>query len=138
MATKITWTKELYGTGDGTVDGQHQELFNRINAVFLSMEKKDSKDQIVKAFQDLGAFAMEHFSCEEGIMDKKKCSAACVNKSAHGQFLKEFTKVASRVAAECHQATFAAEVENMLIKWLRSHIMTIDSQLRAVSQDKAA
>lgn len=130
---RLIWTKELYGTGDATVDSQHQELFNRINQVMESIEKGGSKADVGNIMNFLGSYAVSHFACEEKIMDQKKCATACQNKEAHKIFLSKYADLKKMFDESGVSDAFVKGLQNILFPWLRSHIMTIDSKLKEVS-----
>ena len=43
---KMYWTAAMYGTGNETVDEQHRKLFDLINVVLDSLEKKRQPRQL--------------------------------------------------------------------------------------------
>ncbi len=131
--TQIIWTKELYGTGVDVIDGQHQELFRRINSVLMAVENGAKTVDIAGLMKHLADYTISHFTCEEKIMDERKCKVACANKAAHAHFLKEFTRLSDKFKAEGLTLQFAEELKKMVTSWLRSHIMTIDTSLKEVA-----
>lgn len=127
---RIEWSALMYGTGVSVIDEQHQELFRRINALFEGIERGLGKEDIDKAIAHLTEFAVSHFSCEERIMEDRKCSSCQVNKTAHGRFLAEFTKLVEQFRREGCTPEFAAALQDLVMGWLRTHIMIIDKKLQ--------
>lgn len=130
MTTQIIWTKELYGTGVDLIDTQHQELFKRINAVLQAVETNARQPDVTGLLKHLEEYTISHFSCEEKLMDERKCKVACANKAAHTHFLKEFTRLSQDFKTSGVTLQFAADLKKMITSWLRSHIMTIDTNLK--------
>ncbi len=130
---KMIWTEGLYGTGDPTIDKQHQELFDLINLVLDAFTGRDER-KIDEALNKCASFCKFHFSCEEGIMEKKKCVVCDVNKKAHHAFLTEFTKIHEEFKKSGATMTLQDSFYKFVANWLRSHIMTIDTRVKEVSQ----
>ncbi len=126
---KMIWTESLYGTGDPTIDKQHQELFVLINNVLDTFSGQDAK-KIDDALNKCANFCKFHFSCEEGIMERKKCSVCDVNKKAHHAFLTEFTRIYQEFQNSGVSSSFKESFYKFVANWLRSHIMVIDTRVK--------
>lgn len=131
--TQLIWTKEAFGTGCDEVDTQHIELFKRINAVLAALESGGKGADVAGLIKSMAEYTVSHFTCEEKIMDERNCVAACANKNAHAYFLKEFTRLTTQFKTTGVTPGFVTEFTRMVTSWLRSHIQTIDTNLKGTT-----
>lgn len=120
----------MYGTGDATVDEQHRKLFDLINAVLDHLDQKKTAGETARAWQAMEEYTKTHFSCEEDIMEKKKCSACDANKKAHHIFLNSIERLATLFKTSGPTEEFGKEFQKFISSWFRMHIMAIDAKLR--------
>ena len=127
---QIHWTKALYGTGVDDIDDQHKILFEKINALIQGVDGRQAKAALDKLVEDLGGFTRMHFGFEENLMETRKCSSCQRNKQAHAWFLTEYAELKRRLDSEGPTDQVAEKAANLLMGWIRSHIMCIDTKLR--------
>ena len=63
-------------------------------------------------------------------MTRLHCRAAEANKTAHDGLRGEIAKIKSRIAASGIQSLDVVQLEKILGDWLRTHMCTVDVQLR--------
>ena len=63
-------------------------------------------------------------------MERIRCSACPLNKTAHAQFLKEYAKLKAVFDRDGVSNEFLSGLKTILFPWLRSHIMTIDAKMK--------
>ncbi len=126
----IHWDEASMTTGDHTIDCQHQELINKINALHAACLAGTAKAELVTMVQFLGKYAKDHFAHEEGVMQQHRCPMRGQNKAAHAQFLKDYERLAQLVEAEGASTTLVIQLKEMLGHWLTNHICKVDTSLR--------
>lgn len=130
----LVWAESLYGTGDATVDAQHQELFKRINDLTRSFQNGAGHSEVNRLIEFLGGYVVQHFRCEEDIMDRKKCSACKTNKAAHAEFINHFGVLKEQFERDGVTEQFGKTLTLTIHGWIRAHIMGVDTQLKEVAR----
>lgn len=126
----IAWDEDRMTTGVESIDCQHQELINRINALHAACVAGTAKAELVTMVQFLGQYAKDHFAHEEGVMQEHRCPMRGQNKAAHAQFLKDYERLAEIVERDGATTTLVLQLKDMLGNWLTNHICKVDSGLR--------
>lgn len=67
MAEYIIW-KDEYSVSEMTIDFQHRQIIDIINAVFTLVKYKVSGDEISKLLANLKNYTETHFDYEEKVM----------------------------------------------------------------------
>ncbi|HEY9172051.1 MAG TPA: bacteriohemerythrin [Verrucomicrobiae bacterium] len=129
----ITWDATRMSTGVESVDCQHQELINRINALHAACVAGTAKAELITMVHFLGQYAKDHFAHEEGIMQQHRCPMRGQNRAAHVQFLKDYERLAEIVERDGATTTLVIQLKEMLGNWLTNHICKVDTSLRATT-----
>jgi hemerythrin len=117
-------------TGVVEVDDQHRELIKKLNELFDRMMKGEGADALKGLLDFLGQYAAWHFGREENCMDAYRCPAAASNKQAHAEFIRVFSGLKARLAAEGPTTKLVVETQQQLSTWLTAHIVRIDTKLK--------
>jgi len=123
----IRWTPAL-AVGHAVIDGQHQELFRRLEALLAAMLKGD-KAEIFKLFDFLGAYVVEHFGAEERLMQQHGYPDFPTHKAAHERFVADFTALKKALDGGAGGAALSIKVQNWCGDWLKAHIAGTDQAL---------
>lgn len=127
----LVWSDE-YATGEPTIDLQHQQLFESVNElgdlVAAGTFNGPDVDRLTKF---LATYVTSHFSFEEVCMNKYKCPIADQNKAAHEGFLTLYTEFLENYKASGGSLEDLKSLHNTAEDWLVSHIMKVDTHLRA-------
>jgi hemerythrin len=126
----IQWNSSLE-TGMKEIDDAHKTLILWINKLSDAMKSGNGQQEVMNILNFLEKYAAQHFSHEEACMDKYKCPVANANRKAHGEFFSYFTQVKSKLEKEKVTTANVLELHNALSDWLRSHILKIDTNLKA-------
>lgn len=132
----MTWNKDLE-LEVGDMNAQHQKLLELMNKLFDLNNEGVSKETIINALHELGAYTIEHFEQEEKYMETLGFEKLETHKLIHRDLLKKFGE---------HQRDFIQSTDKVLTEaffgflrlWLRAHIMGIDKQYSDFSKQKAA
>ena len=127
----IAWDAAQMGTGVDTVDAQHQELIDRINELHAACMAGTAREELLKLLTFLGEYAQSHFRHEEDVMQSHRCPASGQNKAAHVQFLRDYERLVELVKCGGATTTLVIQVKELLGNWLKNHICSVDTQLRA-------
>jgi hemerythrin len=127
----IRWTPAL-AVGHAVIDGQHQELFRRLEALLAAMMKGD-KAEIARLFDFLGTYVVEHFGAEERLMKEHGYPDYAMHRAAHERFVADYTalKKSLDAAGGVGGAALTIKVQNWCGDWLKAHIAGTDQALAA-------
>jgi hemerythrin len=124
----IKWTPAL-AVGHAVIDGQHQELFRRLEALLNAMMKGD-KAEVGRLFDFLGAYVVEHFGAEERLMQQHAYPDYATHKAAHERFVADYLALKKSLdAAGGGGAALTIKVQNWCGDWLKAHIAGTDPLL---------
>jgi hemerythrin-like metal-binding protein len=126
----ISWHQESMSTGVPEIDAEHKELLRRFNDFHEAVKNRHGKEALERTLTFLTAYTASHFTHEEACMSRLRCRAAEANKVAHDAMRGEIAKIKSRIASEGIQSLDVVQLERILGDWLRTHICTVDVQLR--------
>jgi len=123
------WSSELT-TGIKVIDEQHQEVGRRIN-VFLKYcaDQSCEPTELVKTFNYLRLYCIEHFGLEEELMAEYKYPHAEAHHKAHRHFRKWVEGAARRLPEGKLTTNFILEINYHLVEHLEKHFRTVDVKL---------
>ena len=123
-------------TGFAEIDEQHQELIGMINKLHRACLDGTGTQELGQMMNFLGAYVQTHFSNEEELMARHRCTAQGCNKAAHKQFLNEFQKIAASFEAKGGTTAILLGLKDLVAGWLTNHICKVDTKLRACARQK--
>lgn len=126
----LVWDDTLYATGIPEIDSQHKNLFDRLNELLTASRGGTGHLHLGDFFQFLAAYATQHFSSEEKIMDCRGCRARGINRVAHATFREHLTTIRNEFQREGPTEDLARRIQVHLCDWFRSHIERVDTQLK--------
>lgn len=122
---KWQWNTRLE-TGIVEIDNQHKELFKRIDRLELAVYKGTATDELGKMVEYLTSYLFEHLDAEEKIL--RDCSYPDI--AEHIKQHKEFRTLCSALLARYKETGpdnyLAIEIEKLMAKWCRDHILKMD------------
>ena len=128
----LPWSEE-YSVGEGTVDHDHQRLFELINQ-FHAAVRSGQAPQVVKAtLTELANYVREHFDREEVIMTAARYPDLARHKEMHARLRRavEATQMSYEVAARMFD--FRSFL-GFLQSWLTNHILVEDRKFAQYSR----
>ncbi len=123
----IKWTQAL-AVGHPTIDGQHQELFRRLDKLLEAMMKGD-RDEIGRLFDFLASYVVEHFGTEEKLMRDAGYAGYEMHKLAHERFVKDYLAFRKSYEDAGGGAALTIKLQNWVGDWLKAHIAGTDQVL---------
>jgi hemerythrin len=125
---RITWDRNLE-TGNEEIDGQHRELFHRIDKLLAASREKRSREEVAQTLTFLGDYVVHHFAAEERLMATADYPEAEAHRAEHARFVQEFGILYREFKAEGPTTLFIIRVGNRVTGWLREHIYRTDRSL---------
>jgi len=122
---QFEWDSRLE-TGIGVIDGQHRELFKRIDMLELAIYQGKSRDELIKMIDFLDYYVAEHFDLEEKVMKKNKYRDLPKHKLEHQDFRIMYKNLKSEFMTKGTDSYLAIDVDKKIRKWWEHHVMTID------------
>jgi hemerythrin len=124
---RITWDRNLE-TGNEEIDGQHRELFHRIDRLLAASREKRSREEVAQTLTFLGDYVVQHFGAEERMMGTADYPDVEAHRAEHARFVQEFGILYREFKAEGPTTLFIIRVGNRVTGWLREHIYRTDRQ----------
>lgn len=130
----IEWTSDL-AVGVDEIDGQHQELFKRVNELSQAMWEGKGREESVKLMVFLGDYVVTHFSTEERLMSSKNYPEFTLHKSIHDKFVQDFGNLKKQFDSGDVTSSMVIKILDETCEWLRGHIKGVDKKLGVFLQD---
>lgn len=119
----MKWTKEEYGTTVAFCDEQHQELFNRVNALITAVSGGE-RPVIGICLDNLIEYVVKHFKDEEALMEKKGYADLASHRLVHADLVNTCADLQSKFHA--NEAEIGVDTLTFIKDWLNNHIPVID------------
>jgi hemerythrin len=123
--TLMKWTKEDYGTTVAIFDEQHQELFDRVNALNSAVSQGE-RPKIGSCLDSLIDYVVKHFQDEERQMEEKGYADIASHRAEHEKLVNTCADLQGKFHA--NQAEIGADTMAFIKDWLDNHIPVIDRQ----------
>ena len=119
-------------TGNELIDGQHEELIERINQLLKSCETSTGQTTAIKMLDYLSEYTDFHFKAEEKLQEEIGYPKLEEHKKQH-EHLRQVVKDLHEmlVDEEGPSPAFVEQVQKNVIEWLYTHIKGFD---RAVAE----
>ena len=105
------------------IDKQHQEIFRQAD-ILVDPSKQGKISDMLKF---LGEYVILHFQDEEELQSTSKYPKFPAHKQFHTQFLASFQEM-NRRYSQTGDKTVVSEISNLVIDWLKDHIMVHDKE----------
>ena len=119
----MEWTQEEYGTTVDACDKQHQELFNRVNALNDAVSES-KRVEIGSRLDSLIDYVVEHFQTEERLMEERNFNGLPKHREIHEDLVKTCADLQKKFHA--NEADIKQETMAFIKNWLNEHIPVID------------
>ena len=122
-----------YETGIGSIDSQHQALFQALNKLADSFKAGTPKEQVKDSLDFLVKYTAEHFQTEERYMRDMDYPGLGPHVALHAELMEK----AHALQAKHLQGTpTTMEVTIFLADWLKHHINAVDMEYVAFARAK--
>jgi methyl-accepting chemotaxis protein len=124
-------------TGCESIDGQHGQLFDAINAMLDAWEQKKGAEELQKSLDFLAQYTINHFFDEEQALKKYHYSDFYRHHQFHEAFTKSVREFSDRFAREGGSDALIEEVQKKTANWLIEHIKGQDFRWALELKEKA-
>jgi len=124
--TLLTWKPE-YSVGIESVDSEHREMIELINAVYDAIEDKKNPQSIEHFLGEVHATISAHFALEERVMRNANYDEFEAHKEDHEELLDEIRDLMDSYFDAPEQGLQLLQ-EN-LSGWFAGHFSTFDARL---------
>jgi hemerythrin-like metal-binding protein len=124
----MKWDAKI-AVGHGTIDAQHQTLFDRVNALYDAMMAGKGRDELGRTLAFLREYTVEHFQMEQDLMQKSGYPGFLAHKAIHDDLTAKVVDLEAKLAGG--SKVLSMEVMNFLRDWLQQHISLEDKRLAA-------
>jgi len=131
----IKW-EERFATGDDGVDRQHKLLFDMFNDFEASIHEGRGESYLKSSFPLLEAYAQAHFKFEEDCMERHHCPVSQDNKDSHQTFIVKVQDFKKKFQSGLHEDDLYIQVHAFIERWITSHVIGIDTHLKACIKSK--
>lgn len=122
----ISWDNSL-AIGHDLIDSQHKGLFDLINRLFDVQQSGAGGQSVLEVLIDLYRYTATHFTEEEWLMARARCTDLARHKAEHDGFVRQLDALASR--AKAGEEGVPLETMGWLVEWLVEHITVMDKRL---------
>lgn len=119
----MKWTQEDYGTTVNICDEQHQELFDRVNALNDAL-KGGNRSEIGSTLDQLIDYVVMHFQTEERLMEENNYAGLDEHREEHENLISTCTDLQGKFHA--NEADIEESTMAFIKNWLDHHIPVID------------
>jgi len=130
----LVWSDARFATGVARIDAQHRAMFDVANELLAAVRAGHPAADVEAWLSTLGVQAVDHFACEEDVMERRGCSSCLANKLAHRSFQRDFADLGARFARDGVTVELADEIEEKVCRWLESHLLAVDLALRGTEE----
>ena len=121
------WQQE-YTTGNTQVDGQHQQLFEIVNALHDAVVTQKNVYTIQELLEALANHTIEHFQTEEALMMAVNYPDYDRHKHTHDYLLSKVDRLLLKFRDRNTEAV-TTELTQFLTEWLTHHIKGEDQKM---------
>ncbi len=124
----IAWNAS-YAIGYPLIDAQHQELFSRFNALVGACQQKQGRQEVVRLFEFLDEYVVQHFNAEEALMAAYAYPESRMHREQHQEFTEKLQGWHRHLQQEGSTLDLVVDTNEAVIRWLIRHIRTVDVAL---------
>jgi len=121
------WNDEL-GLGLEEIDNQHRELFRRMETLLAACVAGKAAEEVIGMLAFLDDYVAVHFRTEEELQERFAYPGLPFHRQQHDLFRRRLLLLKEEVAVKGGGSDVALQVNQMLIDWLRDHILSVDKQ----------
>lgn len=131
----VQWNQNL-AVGVADIDGQHKELFKRINDLLDALSQGKGKQELGNTLKFLEEYTRTHFSAEEKLMTKHSYPGLATQKAEHSKFMNDLADLHREFEATGASLPLLIQVQKRTVEWLVTHISRMDKELGKFLNEK--
>ena len=121
------WTDDLT-VGIDEIDSQHRALFLQLEKLLDACVAGREREEVMTMLDFLDQYVVNHFATEEGLQREHGYQGYEKHRAEHEGFLRRIRHFKEEVATSAPSRDFVLRVNQTLIEWLKSHILTVDKE----------
>ena len=129
----VEWTPDL-AVGNAEIDGQHKELFERVNTLLEAMREGRGRGEVHQTLDYLERYVVFHFGAEERLMARAGYPQLTVHQHLHAEFIAELAQWKAELE-NGSTLSLTLELQRKLTDWLQNHIGRADRSLATFLRD---
>lgn len=133
MTHLVSVWKNTFAVGIQEIDEEHQQLFECLDTIMLSLNTPASKAQAAEALERLDLYTRTHFRVEEALMRLFDYPDIDAHKREHAAFVAKLAELRARIVDEDVSKAIAAFLTN----WLVEHIKRADTAYVAYFRERS-
>lgn len=124
----LKW-RDQYSVGVDSVDYEHQNLMDMINAIYAELEDQRDIAEIEKTISDVHAEISAHFALEERLMRNAGYEEYAAHKDDHEELLDQIRSMMDAIENDPEPALDV--LSEKLSDWFSGHFATFDARLHS-------
>ncbi len=126
----IEWREE-FCTGIAGVDYEHQKLIREINSIYVQVDDKADKEDVIDSLGDIYGSISAHFALEEQMMERHNYDHFKEHQADHERLLDDIRDIT--IEFENADELDAEKFTQKLNDWFQMHFATHDSRLHGLA-----
>jgi hemerythrin-like metal-binding protein len=122
------WNR-AFSVGNDFIDGQHKELFAKVNGLLRAIQEGKGKDELKTALDFLNDYTIKHFFDEEQLQIKSKYPDHPRHRQLHEAFKATVRGFSNDLIMRGVSAELLDDVRKKIGSWLIAHIKVEDVKL---------
>ena len=124
----LKW-RDQFSVGVDSVDYEHQNLMDMINAIYAELEDQRDIAEIEKTISDVHAEISAHFALEERLMRNAGYAEYAAHKDDHEELLDQISSMMDAIENDPEPALDV--LSEKLSDWFSGHFATFDARLHS-------
>lgn len=125
--------KEKYALGVTIIDGQHKEIFNRVESFVIALRTQAPWEERVEKVNELMDFmkdyVVEHFQYEEAYQKTISFPGYEAHKEKHECMMAYIREISKEYESSGCNELFMQQFAGKLLSWLINHVATEDQEI---------
>lgn len=122
------WTDDLT-VGIDEIDNQHKALFEQLEKLLDACVAGREREEVVTMLCFLDQYVVAHFAAEEKLQQESGYPGYEKHRAEHEEFMRRINRFVEEVSAAAPSRDFVLRVNQTLIDWFTSHILTVDREM---------
>jgi hemerythrin len=120
-----------FEVGIAEIDDQHRQLFERMETLVEVCAADQVALSVTEMLEFLDEYVQTHFRTEEELMARYQYPDYLRHKELHAVFLKNLGSLKDMTQRKGGVPEVAMQINEMLIKWFKGHILSVDKSAAA-------
>ncbi len=118
-------------TGNLTIDNEHRQLFEAINALLDACARGQGRDKLTQTMNFLESYIAQHFRHEEQLQAQTKYPDAIRHKRLHEGYKQVVSEICQELKRTGPTVELVGKVNTNVGGWLVTHIKREDAKVAA-------